>query len=264
MKHLRSILFFLICLLGFHLASFAAESVPYELQGVGIEEHLGAALPTDLEFTDHRGETVTLKNYLVDERPVILMFVYYECPNLCTLLLNGFLESVKAFDWDVGEKYQVVAISIDPTETAKLAAEKRDAYLKEYGRGDPEGWHFLVGSEANIQAMTQAVGFKYRYDAEQEQYAHASAIYFLTPDARISRYLYGIQFNPRDLKLALLEASEGKIGSVVDRFLLFCYHYDPKGKEYALFATNLMKIAGAATVLILGFVLWILAKRKPA
>ncbi|MBI4209596.1 MAG: SCO family protein [Deltaproteobacteria bacterium] len=239
--------------------SHAAEPVPVELQEVGIEENLGDAISLDLEFVDETGAPVPLRAFFDGEHPVLLNLVYYECPNLCNFLLNGFTEGLTGLRWTAGDEFQIVTVSIDPREGPELAATKKEAYLKLYKRSEArEGWHFLTGSESHVRQLAQEIGFRYRYDEDQKQYAHAAAVFVLTPQGEISRYLYGIDYPPRDLKLALLEASQGKIGNPVDKFLLFCYHYDPKGRRYALFATNLMKIAGGATVVgIIAFLFYL-------
>ncbi len=227
----------------------AAEPVPYELQGIGIDEKLGATLDLNTPFLDEKGEKKELKAFFDGKRPVIVTLVYYECPNLCGLLLKGFLDSLKTFPWSVGEQFDVVTLSIDPKEGPELAAAKKKNILEIYTRPSAEkGWHFLTGSEADVRKVASTLGFNYRYDAEEKQYAHAAGIFILTPEGKLSRVLYGISFSLRDLKLALLEASQGKIGTVVDRLLMFCYHYDPKGRKYALLAVNLMKVAGAVTI----------------
>lgn len=241
----------------------AAEEIPPELKGVGITEHLGDQLDLNLEFTNEQGKRVLLKNYFKGDLPVILNLVYYECPMLCTFVLNGMTSGISNLKWSVGDKFRVITLSIDPTETPDLALQKKKAYLGKYGRANTESqWHFLVGSDENIRKLANEVGFGYRYDPEQKEYAHSAATFVLTPDGKISRYLYGVQYEPRDIKLALLEASKGKIGNVVDRLLMFCYHYDPKGKKYALFATNLMKGAGGITVLGIGLMIAGLSWRK--
>lgn len=241
----------------------AAEEIPIELKGITIKEHLGDKISLDLQFTDENGQKVTLGEYINGELPVILTLVYYACPNLCTLLLNGFVSSLEQIKWSVGDQFKIVTLSIDPTETAKLATLKKETYLGKYRRENAgSSWHFLTGTEENIKKIANEVGFGYRYDEDQKEYAHSAAIFVLTPDGKISRYLYGITFNPRDVKLALLEASQGKIGNIVDRLLLFCYHYDPKNRQYALFATNLMKGAGGLTILGLALMILFLKKRK--
>jgi len=242
---------------------FAVESIPPELADVGIDERLGSPISLDSEFKDEHGENVALRKFFDGKHPVILTLVYYECPNLCNFLLNGFTASLKSLAWTPGEPFKIVTLSIDPRETPELATKKKQAYLELYGRSlGPEGWNFLTGSEEKIRKLAREVGFKYKYDEEQKQYAHTAALFVLTPDGKLSRVLYGIEFNPRDLRLALVEAGQGKIGTWVDQFLLFCYHYDPQGKKYALMALNLMKLAGAATVAGIGLLIWRLSRTK--
>ena len=241
----------------------AAEPVPPELQGIGITPTLGEMLPLSLTFQNEQGKTVALGSFFKGKKPVILALVYYECPNLCTFLLNGATEGLSKIPMTIGNEFDFVAVSIDPKETPELASQKKEAYLKEYGRPQAaEGWHFLVGQEENIKKLADSVGFSYRYDAQEKQYAHAAAIFMATPDGKVARVLQGIQFNPRDLRLALVESSEGKIGTFTDQVLLFCFRYDPKGSRYGLFASNLMKGAGAATLLFLGFLLIRLRRKK--
>lgn len=241
----------------------AAEEIPVELKEVGIEEHLGESISLDLEFIDEQGKNVLLGTYFKPPRPVILTLVYHNCPNLCHFLLDGFTQSLRQLKWNVGEEFEILTVSIDPTEKTEFSLKKKRHRVKKYGRPSAaEGWHFLTGTEKNIQQLAKEVGFNYRYDSDQNEYAHSAAIFILTPEGKISRYLYGIQFKKLDLKLALLEASEGKIGNVVDKFLLFCYHYDPKGRKYAIFAVNLMKLGAVAMLLILGSFLAVLFRRK--
>lgn len=234
------------------LSQVVLDSVP-ELAGVGITEHLGETVPMDLAFTDETGRRVTLADYFKSDKPVILNLVYYQCPMLCNLVLNGMVTGVKGMDWLPGEKFDLVAVSINPAETWQLAAAKKENYLAELGRpGAEAGWHFLVGDSTQSRALAKAVGFGYKYDEEQKEFAHSAAAFVLMPDGKISRYLYGIEFSPRDLKLALLEASDGKIGNTLDRLILYCFHYDPQAKGYVLFATNVMRIGGALSAIILG------------
>ncbi|MBI4237045.1 MAG: SCO family protein [Deltaproteobacteria bacterium] len=256
----------LLLILVFPAFAVAEDAIPRELQGIGIEEHLGAALPLDLPFTDEDGTTVPLRQYIgAGEKPTLVALMYNGCPSLCGLLMNGVVKVFKAFSWTVGTDFNFVAVSIDPTETPDLAREKKAALLAEYGRPTtPTGWRHLVGTETSIRALADVVGFRYRYDDDQQQYAHAAAIYAVTPDGRLSRYLYGIDFRPLDLKLALMEADGGKIGTTLDHLLLFCYRYDPKGKKYALFATRLMRAGAGATVVLLGASLWTLSRRRRA
>lgn len=222
------------------------------LQGVGIDQKLNAQVPLDLVFRDESGRAVALREYF-GERPVILSLVYYECPMLCTLILNGLLRSLRALSFTAGREFIVLTVSFDPREGPELAAAKKRAYVRSYGRSEAErGWHFLTGEEAAIRRLTEAVGFRYAFDAETGQFAHASGIMVLTPQGRVARYFYGIEYAPRDLRLGLVEAAQGKIGSPVDQLLLYCYHYDPKTGRYSMLIMNVLRLAGAATVLALG------------
>lgn len=255
-------LFSVLCSL-FSPPVHAAEPTPAMLKNVGIEPRLGKTVPLSLEFTDASGQTVSLRNYFDGTKPVILVLAYYECPNLCTFVLNGMVEGLQKMSWTAGKEFQIVIVSIDPKETPKLAGEKKKSYLNKYGReGVSGGWRFLVGKEKNIRSLADAVGFKYAYDESIRQYAHAAGLFILTPEGKLARTLFGIQFSPRDLRLALTEASEGKIGTVLDKILLFCYAYDPKASRYVLFASNLMKAGGALTVLALGFALLRLGRKR--
>ena len=239
----------LSALVALALPLHAAETTPYELKNVGITEHLGNAIDLNLTFKDESGATVPLKTFFDGKKPVIMTLAYYGCPNLCGLLLNGVTNTFKELTWMPGQEFQYVNVSIDPTETSELAAAKKESILKEYGRpGTDAGWHFLTGSEANIKALAQQIGFAYYYDKDEKQYAHGSALYALTPDGKLSRYLFGVTFEPRDMRLALLESSNGKIGNIVDHVLLYCYRYDPKSRKYSLFATRLMKTGAGITV----------------
>jgi protein SCO1 len=229
------------------------EPVPKALARVGVDEHLNAPLPLQLPFKDDRGRDVTLGSYFRPNRPVILTLNYYRCPMLCTLELNGLVDGLKGLAWMPGAEFEVVTVSIDPAEQPPLAASKKASYLEDFGRPEArDGWHFLTGSPASIQALTKAVGFSYEYDAETDQYGHAAVILMITPDGRVSRYLYGIQFEAPTLKLGLLEASRGKIGSALERFILYCYHYDSNQGRYSLAAMKIMRVGGAITVLVLG------------
>ena len=235
------------------------DSMP-ETKGVGITEHLGATVPFDLKFTDDHGNAVTLGDYFRDGKPVVLNLVYYQCPMLCNLVLNGVSTSAKQLDWKPGEEYRMVAISINPRETYDLAAAKKASYLHELDiPGSENGWSFLVGDSTQSKALADALGWGYYYDTESKEYVHTAATFVLTPSGTISRYLYGIEYEPRDLRLALLEASEGKIGNTLDRLILFCFHYDPQARGYVLFAQNVMKLGGGVAILLLGsflFVMW--------
>ena len=238
---------------------------PDAMKNIDIVEHLGDKIPLDLSFTDAAGKAVQLKDLVDDTVPVILTLNYFECPMLCTLELNGMIKGLKEVSLEPGKDYRIVTVSIDPQETPELATSKGEHYRSSFDRATPESWQFFVGDEANITALSEAVGFKYFYDHRRDEWAHAAALFVLTPDGRISRYLYGIEFRPKDLKLSLLEASEGTIGTAMDKLLMFCFHYDPQGKKYALAAINVMRGGGALTVLILGSlmaVLWSRERRK--
>ncbi len=234
----------------------AVQERPREFAGVDVVEHHGDTIPMDLRFVNGAGDTVTIGGYFGEGRPVILIMGYYTCPMLCNLVFNGVSEAVQRMDLELGEDYRIVSVSIDPTETSLIAEAKRRNYMQDMGRGpDNRDWAFLVGAEDQSKALADAVGFKYYWDDKQEQYAHAAVITVLTNDGMISRYLYGILFPPRDLKLALMEASEGQIGDTFDRILLYCYHYDPQAGGYVMFAGNVMRLGGALTLLFLALLI---------
>lgn len=236
---------------------------PEEFENVGIDEHIGDTIPLNLIFTDDHGQQVILAKYFKQDKPVMLALVYYTCPMLCNLILNGMVESMKGLDWTPGKEFQVVAVSFQPTETSLLASAKKKNYLKELGKPDiGDGWAFLTGAGDQSKALADALGFKYRWDEKNKQFAHASAIYLLAPDGKISRYLYGIEFPSRDVKLGLLEASEGKVGSTVDKIILYCFHYDPDAKGYVVFAGNVMRLGGAVTLVLLVLLLGTLWSRE--
>lgn len=240
-----------------------SEPLPDELEGIGVEEHLNAQLPLDLVFTDEAGRTVRLGEYFTPNKPVILNLVYFTCPMLCTLVLNGVTEGMKGLSWDLGEEYVNVTVSIDPAETPDLARAKKQSYLEEYGRpGGEASWHFLIGQQESITALAEAVGFKYRFDPETREFIHTAATFVCTPDGRVARYLYGIEYEQQTLKMALLEASSGKIGSTIDRLILYCYHYDAESGRYAPMARRIMKIGGGLTAAVLLVLLLSLWKRE--
>jgi protein SCO1/2 len=241
-----------------------ASILPGPLRGVGFDQRLNEHIPLDLLFRDEAGQTVRLGDYIgtAAARPTILALVYYECPMLCTVVLNGLLGSLRALSFNIGEQFNIVTVSFDPTETPALAAAKKKEYVQRYGRpGATAGWHFLTGEETAIQQLTQAVGFRYTYDPETKQYIHASGIVVLTPQGKIARYFYGVEYAPRDLRLGLVEASANKIGSPIDQVLLFCYHYDPLTGKYGLLIMNVIRIAGFATVLSLGTFIVVMLRR---
>jgi protein SCO1 len=244
-----------------------AEALPPELRGVGVDEHLNAELPLDLEFTDHTGAKVKLGQYFDGRRPVILTMNYYRCPMLCGLQLNSLLDTLHQLDWVAGEQFQIVTVSFDPLETHQVAALKRQNYLQQYGRpAAANGWQFLTGRKASIDKLLDTTGFRVRWNEETREWMHVAALVICTPDGHISRYLVDIVYQPRTLRLSLVEASEGKIGSALDHVLLFCYHYDGQG-GYALAAMNLVRAGGVLTLVFVGTllaVLWRRERRRPA
>jgi protein SCO1/2 len=233
------------------------------LSDVGFDQKLDAQAPMDLSFRDGDGRTVRLGD-LFGGKPVVLSLVYYKCPMLCTESLNGLVRALRALSFDAGRQFNVVTVSIDPRETAALAAAKKKVYLERYGRPvDASGWSFLTGDANAIKRLTAAVGFRYSYDAELDQYAHATGLVVLTPGGRVSHYLYGVEYAAGDLRLALVEAAAGKIGSPVDQLLLYCYHYDPLTGRYGLVVTRALRAAGALTVLLIAaLVLGLSLKRR--
>jgi protein SCO1/2 len=235
---------------------------PSLLKEVGVDQKLNQSIPLDLAFRDEHGKPVQLGEYF-GKKPVILSMVYYNCPMLCTQVLNGLESSLKLIPMDIGKQFDVVTVSIDPLERPVLAEAKQALYTGLYGRpGGAAGWHFLTGEEQQIRQLANATGFRYAYDPDSKQFAHASAIMLLTPEGKISRYFYGIQFPSRDLRLGLVEASAGKIGSPVDQVLLFCYHYDPSTGKYGLLISRLIQAAGAATVLAIGALILVLYRKE--
>ncbi|MFZ0481123.1 MAG: SCO family protein [Terriglobales bacterium] len=230
-----------------------ANQRPPGLQFVGIEQHLNAQIPAGLEFRDALGNPVKLDDYFGHGRPVILNLGYYQCPMLCSELLEGLVGSMKALKLQLGEDFDVVTLSFDPRETTEMAAAKKRDIMKRYGRANSAGgWHFLTGQPDQIKALTDAVGFQYQFDPKTGQYAHATAIVLLTPDRHIAEYFYGVEFSPRDLRLGLVQAGQGKIGNITDTVLLYCYHYDPRAGKYGAVISNVLKIGGLATILIVG------------
>lgn len=241
--------------------------LPTALRDVKIEQKLDHQLPLDLVFRDEAGEQVTLGKYF-GRKPVVLALVYYECPMLCTQVLNGMVTSFRVLPFQVGEEFDVVTVSFDPRETNVLAAAKKKVYvnyLPENLRSNAmNGWHFLTGDAANIEKLTQAVGFHYRYDEATKQFAHSSAIMLTTSQGKLSRYFYGVEYAPRDLRLGLIESSANKIGSPVDQLLLYCYHYDPATGKYGAPIMRVMRIAGVITLLGILAMLFLLKSRNPA
>ncbi len=237
------------------------------IEGVRFEQKLNEQVPLELTFQDEAGRTVPLGDYF-GQKPVILVFAYYDCPMLCTLVLNGLLDSLQEISFNPGQEFEVVTISIDPNETPELAADKKDVYLTMYGRpGVENGWHFLTGDESSIQPLAEAAGFFYQYDAERDEYAHPTGIMILTPAGKIARYFYGIKYPPTDVRLGLVEAAAGQIGSPVDQLLLTCYHYDPALGKYNVVIMDVIRLAGLSTTGILAAVIgaffWRERRKKP-
>jgi protein SCO1 len=238
-----------------------AGAMPTLLQDIGLDQKLNEPLPLALTFTDEQGRQVTLGDYF-GRRPVILVLAYYECPMLCTQVLNGLASAIGVLNFSAGKDFEIVTVSFDPGETPELARNKKAAYIERYKReGAEAGWHFLTGSQHSITQLTRAVGFRYAYNAEVDQYAHPSGIMVATPDGRLSRYFYGIEYGPRDLRLALIEAADRKIGSPVDQLLLACFHYDPKSGKYSLAIMRLVQTAGILTVVAIGLTILMLRRR---
>jgi protein SCO1/2 len=233
------------------------------LKTLDYEQKLNAQIPLDLTFRDEAGQPVQLAQYF-SQRPVVLLFAYYECPMLCTLVLNNLTKSLKELAFTPGDQFEIITVSMDPGETPELAAAKKAAYLREYNRSVAEhGWHFLTGNQVEIDRLANTVGFRYEYDAQIDQYAHPTGVILLTPGGRVSRYILGIDYAPRDLRLGLVEAAEQKIGTPVDQFFLLCYHYDPQSGRYTPVIENIIRLAGSATVAVLaGMVLWFLKRER--
>ena len=226
----------------------AANQKPDVVKAVGIDQKIGQQLPLDLTFTNEAGQSVRLGDFF-NGRPVVLALAYYDCPMLCTQVLNGMTGALKTLTFDAGRDFEVVVVSIDPKDNFQIAAHKKASYVDHYGRPQTAaGWHFLTGQESSIKPLADALGFRYVYDTNLKQYAHGAAIYVATPRGVVSRYLLGIDFAPRDLRLALVEASNNVLGSVVDQVLLLCYHYDPATGKYGAATLNAVRVGFIATV----------------
>src|ERR1700721_676722 len=239
-------------------------TTPEILNRVGISQNLNTQIPSDLAFRDEDGNPVRIGDYF-GKKPIVLSLVYFDCPALCTEVLNGEMRTKKAISLDLGKDFDAVTVSFEPKDTPALAKAKRDVYIGQYGRpGATDHWHFLTGDQPSIDALTNAVGFQYAYDSSIRQYAHAAAILILTPDGRIDRYFYGVIYPARDVRLRLVEASEGKIGTLTDHALLYCYQYDPMTGKYGVVIMNVLRAAGGLTVLLLGIfmIMMFLRERK--
>jgi protein SCO1/2 len=231
-------------------------------QSVGIDQHLGQQLPLDVRVRDESGHERALADFF-GSKPVVLNFVYYRCPMLCTQVLNGLLRASQAVPLEIGRDYEIVTLSVDPRETPEMASAKKATYAGAYRRGGADlGWHFLTADEHAIGALAKSAGFRYQYDPGSDQFAHASGIILVTPEGRLSRYLYGIDYAPADLRLGLVESSSGRIGTAVDQLLLLCFHYDPATGKYGLVISRALQVAGLGTVVALGGFLWIMFRRE--
>jgi protein SCO1/2 len=240
----------------------AESSLPPVLRQVGFDQRLNGQVPLDLPFRDEAGRAVRLGDYF-DTKPVILVLAYFKCPMLCTEVLNGLVRTMLDLPQDLGKDFAAVTVSFDPRETPELAAAKKKTYLERYGRRGAEGgWHFLTGDETSIKRLTEAVGFRYTYDPRTDQFAHASGILVLTPAGKISRYFYDVRYSPRDLRLGLVEASAGRVGSRVDQILLYCFHYDPVEGKYGPTIMNFVRLGGVLTLLAVGLFMAALWRRE--
>lgn len=248
------------------VAAFSANAqqatTPAILSKVGITQNLNARIPPDLMFRDETGKSVRIGDFF-RQKPIVLSLVYFDCPALCTEVLNGELRTMKAISLDLGKDFDAVTVSFEPKDTPALAKAKRDVYAGQYGRPEAaDHWHFLTGDQQSIDALTNVVGFHYAYDSSIRQYAHAAAILVLTPDGRIDRYFYGVIYPARDVRLGLVEASEGKIGNLTDHALLYCYQYDPMTGKYGVVVMNVLRAAGGLTVLLLGIFMTMMFLRE--
>lgn len=239
----------------------AVADVPPALQGIGFDQRLNEQVPLDLTFIDDRGQSVRLADYF-GPRPVILVLVYYQCPRLCNLVLNGLVQGMLEMPFTPGKEFEVVTVSFDPRETWELAASKKESYVQRYGRpGAAQGWHFLTGREPEIRRLANAVGFRYRFDPAQNQFLHASGIMIVTPEGKLSRYFYDVRYAGRDLRLGLVEASQNKIGSAVDQVLLYCFHYDATLGKYSANVMTFVRVGGVLTMLSIGSFVWLLVRQ---
>jgi protein SCO1/2 len=239
-----------------------SSTLPRALREIGFDQNLDQPVPLDTPFRDERGATVRLGDYF-GRRPVVLVFAYYDCPMLCTQVINGLSSALGVLSLTPGKDFEIVTISFNPADTPASATAKKAIYLERYTRaGAAESWHFLTGDPSSIDRVTKAAGFRYAWDADTKQFAHPSGVIVLTPDGRLARYLFGIEYGPRDLRYAIVEASEGKVGTVADALLLYCYHYDPMTGRYGLVIMRALRLAGGATVLALGAFVVVMIRRE--
>ncbi len=239
-----------------------ASAIPPALRGIGFDQRLNERVPLDAVFTDETGQSVRLGDYF-GQRPVVMVFAYYECPMLCTMALNGLGSALNVLSLEPGRDFEIVTISFDPKDTPAAASAKKARYIERYKHdGAAAAWHFLTGDQASIERVTAAAGFRYAWDEDTKQFAHPTGVIVLTPDGRFARYLFGIEYGPRDLRYAIVEASDGKVGSPVDSLLLYCFHYDPMTGRYGLVIMRAMRLAGAATVIALATFIGIMVRRE--
>jgi protein SCO1/2 len=241
-----------------------SSALPAALRSIGFDQNIDQHVPLDTTFRDEAGKTVRLGDYF-GKRPVVMVFAYYDCPMLCTQVINGLSSALGVLSLNPGEDFEIVTVSFNPHDTPATATAKKAIYLERYKRpGASDGWHFLTGDQPEIDRLTSAAGFRYAWDADTRQYAHPSGVIVLTPDGRLARYLFGIEYGPRDLRLGIVEASEGQVGTPVDALLLYCYHYDPMTGRYGLIIMRAMRLAGGATVLAIGAFILIMLRRERA
>jgi protein SCO1 len=261
---LAAVIILLVCAMPVPIASQTAEqsTVSKVFNDVGLDQRLGNSIPLDLTFRDETGATVKLGDYFHD-KPVVLSLVYYNCPMLCKMTLDGMVECFLSMKYIVNKDFDVVTVSFDPTETPAMAAEAKHTYLTRYGqKGAEDGWHFLTGDEPSIKKLTQAVGFHYVYDAKLKQYAHPTGIMVLTPEGTLSRYFYGVEYAPRDMQFALIDASHHQVGSAVDKLLLLCYCYDPTTGKYGFIISNVLRASATLTILVVGGGIFLLLRSE--
>ncbi|HEX6099590.1 MAG TPA: SCO family protein [Thermoanaerobaculia bacterium] len=251
-----------VAMLTLALPLFAQQNVPQPPQ-ITIAQKLNTRIPLDLQFRNERGEVVRLKEYFNHGRPVLLNFVYYRCPMLCPMVLEGTTQSLTHLKFDIGKEFDVLTVSIDPRDKPSDAMRRKEKYIRHYGRLDSaKGWHFLTAHESAIKKLADSVGFQYSYDSRTDQFAHGAALLVLTPDGRTSRYFYGFEYKPRDLRMAIVEASEGKVGSPVDQLLLLCFHYDPATGKYSRNAMMFARAGGVSTLLALGGFIFVMIRKE--
>ena len=239
-----------------------SSTLPAPLREIGFDQNLNARVPLDTAFNDESGRAVRLGDYF-GQRPVVLVFAYYDCPMLCTVVINGLASALNVLSLEPGKDFEIVTVSFNPRDTPATASAKKASYIARYKQpGAAAAWHFLTGNQESIDRLTKAAGFRYVWDAETQQFAHPTGVMVLTPDGRVARYLFGIEYGPRDLRYAIVDASNGRVGSAVDSLLLFCYHYDPARGRYGVAIMRLIRAGGAATVLALGAFIFIMVRKE--